>query len=56
MARRYNIELAKRPLARERKSLDRGLQKMKKKLADAEAKVETRKQGGIEEGEKETHA
>ena len=56
LARRYDTELAKRALAHEQKSLDRGLQRMKKKLADAEAKVETRKQGGIEEGEKETHA
>ena len=54
LARQYDIELAKQALAHEQRSLDRGLQKMKKKLADAEAKVETSKQGGIEEGDKDT--
>ena len=36
LARRYDIEIAKRDVATEQRRLDRGLQKMKQKLEDQE--------------------
>ena len=52
LARRYDIEIAKRDLAKEQRTLDRGLEKMKQKLAEAEARFEAKKQLEGQEGEK----